>query len=1014
MSFVPLYVRSEYSMLQSACSISTLLEKCVEENITSIAVTDKEVMHGAIKFYKACKKNNIKPIIGLEITFSLNGILSGLLLYAMNQVGYRNLMKLSSIIKIMNKPIDFEKLRTFSNGVLAIYPGEQSSLYRFYKTNAESNFSYHYQMMKETFANLYFGITLTSNELLQKFDNLFEYCLTRNIKMVALTPTYFINQDDLDAYTALKSLKNGGTLANITENESNSYFHSVDEVQFLFGNYPELILETEHIASLCNVEIEFGTLQLPKYQENLDGKQYLLDLGIKGLKKRAKQGIYADKQVYINRFKYEYDTIVQMGFEDYFLIVWDYVKYAKQNNIYVGPGRGSAGASLMAYCLGITEIDPIKYNLLFERFLNKERVTMPDIDIDFPDDLRNDVIRYVGQKYGKDKVAHIAAFGTFQAKVALNDCARIYRLPENRLKNIVKYIQQDAIDDHGVIDLKATLEHSETLKTLMEDYEDIRKVLTTAMKLQGFPRNLSTHAAGMLVTKNSLTTYTPIDNGLDDVYQTQYEASDCEELGLLKMDFLGLKNLTNIASTVELIKKDNPSFTLPKEENDKETYLMLSRGDVSGVFQLESSGMRKVIMQMKVRTLDDIIQALALYRPGPMDMIPDFIRRKFGEERISYPHNDLMPILRETYGTIVYQEQIMQIAQKFAGYSLGKADILRRAVSKKKKEVLERERINFVESSIKQGYNKNTAEEIYDTIVKFANYGFNKAHSVAYAKVAYLTAYLKCHYPAYYISTLMTSCLGSETNMNDYTREAMNKGIEILPPDINNSTNVFLCLKGKILYPLTSVKDFGETKLKDLINVRKEEPFKDYKDFIKRTKNILPKSVIQNLIYAGALDQFGLTKKAMIENIEKELQYLEYSFLPNIKKVEYTDEEYSYEELMEKEKTVLKVNLSYNFFKQYGSIYKSKHLQKIQQAKENYNIRTFGKIYGIKVIKTKKGDDMAFATLEDDTSKISLTIFPNNYRLMSNIKDGAIVVVCGNVQLRNELQIVVDNIEILK
>jgi DNA polymerase-3 subunit alpha len=592
-------------------------------------------------------------------------------------------------------------------------------------------------------------------------------------------------------------------------------------MELLFKQYPELLENTNLISKKCNVEIEFGTFQLPKYDENIDANLYLYELAMAGLKKRLLNIPNANLNIYIPRLKKEYNTIVKMGFADYFLIVWDYIKYAKKNNIYVGPGRGSAGASLIAYCLGITDVDPIKYNLLFERFLNEERVTMPDIDIDFPDDERDKVIEYVGNRYGNGKVAHICTFGTFQVKLAINDTARVYKTPDSHLKQIMKHlnVQLNNVKTYQPL-LQDLIDNSKDLQQLIDEYDDIAQVLSVAAKIQGLPRNISTHAAGIIITKNNLVNYTALDKGLNNIYQTQFEASDLESLGLLKMDFLGLKNLTNISKTIDLIHQDNPNFVMPKEENDHAVYKMLANKDVVGVFQLESSGMSNVIQNLRTSNLNDIISALALYRPGPMEIIPTFIKRKFKEEIVTYPHNDLKEILEETYGTIVYQEQIMQIAVKFAGYTLGRADILRRAVSKKKKEVLEEERKSFVASSINNGYSKEVAENIYDYIVKFADYGFNKAHSVAYAKLAYQTAYLKCHYPTYYMSTLMTSFLGSSNDISNYYKEALRKNIPVYSPNINQSMQYFTSTNGGIMFPLTAVKGLGEVKARDLIAER--------------------------------------------------------------------------------------------------------------------------------------------------------------------------------------------------
>ena len=1014
MEFVPIYLQSEYSMLQSTCGIDKTLKLLKAYGYNSAAITDFGVMHGTLKFYNACKKEGIKPIIGLKVPYCLNGVVSNILLYAMDSLGYRNLMRISSRYKTLKNPIDIEDLRKCSLGVIAVTTGCESIIYSYLKSRNTSLLNEHIRILESVFTDFYVGISLTTISDRNNIDNYYQILQSINAKMVAIQPVFFLSPDDVDAYTVLKSIANNANLVNITESESNSYLYARSEIEFLFSKYPNLINNSKIISDKCNVEIEFNSFQLPKYDNNIDADKYLYELSILGLKKRLKNIHYGNESIYIERLKKEYNTIVKMGFADYFLIVWDYVKFAKKNGIYVGPGRGSAGASLIAYCLGITDVDPIKYNLLFERFLNEERVTMPDIDIDFPDDERDRVIEYVGKKYGAAKVAHICTFGTFQVKLAINDTARVYKTKDTHLKQVLKIINLE-LENYKLHQplLSELIENSNSLMQLMDEYDEINKLLTTASKIQGLPRNVSTHAAGIIITKNPLVNYTALDNGLDGIYQTQFEASDLESLGLLKMDFLGLKNLTNISKTIELIKHDNPDFVMPKEENDYNVYKMLSSGDVVGVFQLESGGMKKVIQDLRTSNLDDIISALALYRPGPMDIIPTFIKRKFGQERVSYPHEDLHSILKETYGTIVYQEQIMQIAVKFAGYTLGRADILRRAVSKKKKDILEKERISFVESSIKKGYLRSVAEEIYDYIVKFADYGFNKAHSVAYAKLAYQTAYLKCHYPTYYMSTLMTTFIGSSTDIISYYKEAQRKNINVIGPNINESMNGFISINNQILFPLTIIKGLGEVKAKEIMEERLKGKFTSFKDFILRTKDIIPFSLVNNIIYSGALDEFGLTKKAMIESAKLHIDLVDYEDIPGMKSVIYTDEEYSYGILLENEKDVLGFNIKYNFFRQFSNIYKSKNLAYIKDAKENMQIRTLGILTKIKEIKTKSNELMAFAELEDNLNNIELTLFPRTYNKYTNLTVGSIVIVSGIVNMRNKLQIVVDDIQLI-
>lgn len=1013
--FQYLYVQTEYSILQSACKIKPLIEKLKEQQLHSCAIVDEGTMYGTIKFYQECNKNNIKPVIGLKVKYHYNDKTNNLVLLAINNFGYQNLMKISSRLQLTNNNIDFEYLQKTTMGLTAILPYEESLVQKYLERNDAKNAIQTLELLKEIYSDFYIGLGIKSITNSNFIDNYFKLLKNYNYQFVALPKVSFINESDYDAYTTLKAIKNNGVLVEGIENDKNNYLHDVKSVETIYYNHYDMLENTSKIANMCNVQIEFGKYQLPLYESGLDSFAYLKELCSIGLEKRMQNFEYSyDKRKYYDRLNYELNVINEMGFSDYFLIVYDYVKYAKKNNIFVGPGRGSAPASLVAYSLGITEIDPLYYNLLFERFLNKERLSMPDIDIDFPDDRRDEVIRYVGKKYGKNRVAHILTFGTFKIRQAINDCARVFKLNDVKTKEIYKHLQ--AVNTYKVYDnpsLKTLIEASSDLQLLMNNYEDINKVLTIACKIQDIPRNISTHAAGIVITKFDLVNYTPLDEGLDEIYQTQYEAKDLEALGLLKMDFLGLKNLTNIAKTIELIRKDIPDFTLPKNENDYDTYKMMREGDLTGVFQLESAGMRKVIMQLKTSTFDDITHALALYRPGPMDIIPSFIRRKFNEEKVEYPHKDLEPILKETYGMIVYQDQIMLIACKFAGYTLGRADILRRAVSKKKKEVLEQERINFVESSVNRGYSSDTANMIYDYIVKFADYGFNKAHSVAYAKIAYLTAYLKCHYFAYYMSTLMTSFMGSSSEMLEYTKEATKKNVEVLNPNIKLSTDEFEVINGKIYFPLSIIKGLGEIKTKQCIEERTKAKFKDYEDFVERTKDFLAISLLENIIYSGALDDFGLTKKAMIENLKSIIDRSNYGFIKDMIKTDYTDEEFSYGILQEKELEVIGINIKYNFYQQFASFYSKYNLVKIANLSENKEARTIGTVKRVRETKTKNNETMVFVEITDDTSNIEIVLFPMIYQQIGKLQNGMILMISGKTQKRMTLQIIVDRFKII-
>lgn len=1009
MEFVNLFVKTEYSMLDSTCAISRLVEKASSLGCTTLAMTDNGNMHGAIKFYEACLEKNIKPIIGLKVDYRYNDIESCILLYAMNNIGYQNLMKISSRSKIQNGYVELEFLAKASMGIIAVTAGRYNFIFNNFERDSRWALD-HYHVLKNTFSFLYLGVSKDSKYEQEKYEKFKLFANENNCKMVALHEVACVNKEELDALNVLKTIKNSKYQNN---NVDYSLFNNSHYLK-LFSDNPEAIKNTLEIANMTNIYIRFGEYLTPKYDNNIDAEKYLYALCHKGLEKRLLDSHIYDASLinrYLKRLKYELQVIHKMGFDDYFLIVWDYVKFAKKEDIYVGPGRGSAPASLVSYSLGITDIDPIKHQLLFERFLNLERATMPDIDIDFPDDRRDEVIRYVGKKYGKERVAHIVTFGTFATRSAIRDVAKVLKLNDVRLKEILKCVGKDIYRS-----LATTFENSEKLQNLCDKYDDIKKVVTIAMQIEGLPRNTSTHAAGIIFTKEDLVNYTPLDLGLNDIYQTQYEAVDLEKLGLLKNDFLGLRNLTNIKNCIDSIKKENPSFVMPKDYNDQATFKMLATGDTMGVFQLESTGIRKVLRDIRVSSFEDITSTIALYRPGPMDIIPTFIKRKFKEEQVTYPHPDLESILKSTYGTIVYQDQIMLIAWKFAGYSLGQADILRRAVSKKKKEVLEAERINFVASSIKQGYTKEVAEEIYDYIVKFANYGFNKAHSVAYAVVAYETAYLKTHYPEHYFSSLMSSVIGADNMMNEYITEARKLNINVLPPSINDSTEIFVSKNHQIIYPLTGIMGLGLAKTKDLLEERSKGLFKDFEDFVIRTKNIISTSLLENIIYSGALDIFGLTKKAMITTYKNILSKTQYSFITQFELLEtdYDIEEFAYGYLLEKEKEMLGLNIKYNFMFQYQHLYRNPKLQKIKAAKQTNYAKILGVIKKIKEIKTSNGENMAFCTVYDDSDSIEITLFPKQYEKLNNFTVGQVYEIDGKIEKRkNQLQVLVENMYLI-
>lgn len=1004
MKYANLYLNSEYSLLSSTCRIEKICAKAKEYGYDSLAITDDGNMYGTIKFYKACLKNDLKPIIGLKLKYQYNDKTSSILLYAMNNIGYQNLMKICSIQKINKGIIDLHILNNYAFGIIAVLSSSESFIYNSLLDEKTKNQGIsEYQILKNIFTNVYLGISKTNSFEKRNYHQIINNAINNNIDMVGLVKVQMMDETDQKTLQVLSLIKGTTEPLEIKKN----YFIDINALTKEFNDYQFLLENTKKIVEKCNVTIKFGEYQHPRFQENIDANLYLQELCYKGLNKRlANKRLNNYKyQEYLDRLNYELSIINKMGYSDYFLIVWDFIKFAKNNNIMVGPGRGSAAASLVSYSLGITNVDPIEYNLIFERFLNPERVSMPDIDTDFQDDRRDEVIKYVGKRYTKERVAHIITFGSFAVKSAIRETAKALKLSDVRFNQINKYIHNDHTQT-----IQKNLTENEEIIDLCKNYPDILEVLNIAARIEGLPRNTSTHAAGIVITKNDLVLSTPIEEGLDGIYQTQYPSEDLESLGLLKMDFLGLINLTNIQKCCELIKKTNPTFKLPTTFNDQKTYQLILSGDVKGVFQIENEGMKKTLIDMKVSSINEIAQAIALYRPGPMKMIPTFLSRKFKLEKITYPHPDLKPILEETYGTIVYQEQVLNIARKFAGFSYGKADLLRRAISKKKKSEMEKLKSEFIMSSIKKGYQENTAREIFDYIEKFADYGFNKAHSVSYAIVCYYTAFLKANYYSYYVAVLMNNDALNEDSIKSYMRSLQKKNIKIKAPDINLSGLNFNVYDNNLILPLTKITSINESKAKEIIKL---QPYKNYQDFIEKTSNLLNQINVENIIYSNALDSFNLTKKSMIDNYNNIINRMKYAHISELLDIKYTIDEYDYGYLLEKEKAALGINIVYNLFYRFQKHYQNQKLIKIINIRPNTQVTTIGVIKDIKEIKTKTNEKMAFANIEDDTSIIEIILFTRIYEQIE-IENNNLVEIMGNVQINqktNKLQIVINNIK---
>ena len=941
-----LYGQTEYNILASANRLEAYIDYAKDNGFDYISITDRN-MYGVYKFFSYAKKKGIKPIIGLEYSFNFGDVkTSNVLLYAKDEIGYKNLLKISSLKA--NSNIDtLDDIKPYLDGILMIFVFNNSIL-------EELLVAKEYNLLNDSLNVIknytgYIGISNTNypfkDELNKEIEN---YASSFNIICLPIHKCCYLKKDEYKIYETLRRIDGENV--------------SVGANDYSFITNPVDCKELDNIINNINYDIYGSKPMLPKFPcEGNDSKEYLKSLCNKGLSRRLSLN-RIDKNkypVYYNRLEYELGVISKMGYDDYFLIVWDFIRYAKKNDILVGPGRGSAAGSLVGYSLGITDIDPIRYNLLFERFLNPERVTMPDIDTDFPDDRRDDVIKYVKEKYGPLHVCSISTFGTFKLKSSIKDVARVCNVDVERANKIV-----DMVEKYG---------YDYLLNQYIDTDYELYEFLRVAKGLENLPRHISTHAAGIIISDKELNELVPLAKGVNDLYQSQFEAHDLEEIGLLKMDFLGLSNLTMIDGMMKDINMSiNDLRNIPL--NDPKVYRMLSNGDTLGIFQLESRGIRDVLMKLKPNNIMDLVATLALYRPGPMDNIPEFIRAKH-EGNINYLHKDLEPILRETYGVIVYQEQIMQIARKFAGFSLGEADILRRAISKKDSSKLDEIKEDFIKRSIKLGYDVNIATQIYELIYKFANYGFNKSHSVAYAYVSYQMAYLKANHFGEFMGNILNNVVSDSKTLYSYIKYAKERGLKVFKPNINISTNKFKMTKEGLFIPFNAIYSLGGQVTAKLLESR-DKPFISYDDFRERTP-FLNSDQITALIFSGALDMFGKSKKSMCENTnEKDQTFLKYI---NSKETE----EYSFDYLSQMEKKYLGFNLEYNAFRNKNDIIKKYQLLPLSKAKVGQRIRTLVIFTKVTDKNTKKSDKMIVGNMEDDEISYRFIIFPSD---LKNIK----------------------------
>lgn len=950
MNYIPLRVKTSYSFLKSLNDIKKMVSYCKEKGIEACAICDDN-MFGVMEFYKECIKNDIKPIIGMELTID-NGFV---ILYAKNYAGYQNLTRITYAMQ--NTPISLDILRKYCSDLICV-------------TNLSIDF----------YDDIYYGYTNSKDRDLNK-------------KCVYVPEILCLEKDDIKYLKYLDLIKKNKKLKDSEPFliHSNCYFdfNSID-----YENAYE-------IASKCNITFEVNKNLFPKY-ECKNAKEYLFNLAKNGLFKRF-DGKVTKK--YYDRLLYELDIIDKNNFNDYFLVVFDYVRYAKKSGILVGPGRGSAASSLVAYSLGITDVDPIKYNLLFERFLNTQRITLPDIDMDFEANRRDEVVKYVMEKYGYNRAVGIITFTTLASKQVLRDVARVYDIDTHTIDRLVKYV-------HNNYSLDTCLANKNLLLYLKENPK-IDEIYRVAMKLEGLKRQYSIHAAGIIIGGDNLSDYIPIIK-YGNFYISGYSMEHLEELGLVKMDFLSLKNLDTILS----ITKKIPNVNLKEIDlNDKKTLSIYTKALTGGIFQFESYGMKQFLSKLRPTTFDDIVAAIALFRPGCASSIDTFIRRKNGLEKIDYIDSSLKDILESTYGIIVYQEQIMQIANVMAGYSYGEADVLRRAMSKKKKEVMEGERDKFINRSIERGYSYETAFKTYYFILKFANYGFNKAHSVAYSILSMMMAYLKAYYKEEFMSAILNSSIGIEDKTMEYVSECRKLDVNILKPSINISDVEYKKYRNSIIVPLSIIKNVGTLSAKEIIRKRESGEFKNFNDFVRRCySNNINKKVIESLIDADCFSMFEYNHSTLHYNLDAVINYAMISKEIDDELISEpileVKEEFDKSELLEREKNVFGFYLVNHPVTKYKCNYNNVVNSSDIAAYFDKYINVIGMIDSIKTVETKKVETMAFISLQDEFGVMQVTVFPKEYPKIKNINKNDIVFINGKVQKRmNSYQVILQNIK---
>lgn len=1014
------YISTSADLLKSTVRLDELFPFLKEQGTASVAIVNS-TLYGALPFWEACYRAGIHGVLGFSTSIEFEEQHYPVVLYAKTNGGYSNLLKISSALATRRREsIPEQWLKAYEEGLVCVIPDK----IEWTLTDRSEVFNY----IAGIFGDRCFGsVQRPGGEIAESEDGFTAACDRVSLPVIATQEVRYLKKEGAFAYEVASAIGQGLKLSDgqrLLPAHTNAYAPTADEMKMWFSDKPEWLDAAEAMLLSCKVTIRTNRQLLPVFPlaKEINKADYIKNYCLQGLEERL--GTAPPSSEYLTRLEYELGVIKNMGYIDYFLIVADFMKFARHEGIMTGPGRGSSASSLVAFSLQITDVDPLEHGLLFERFLNPERVTLPDIDIDFADHRRHEVVEYVARKYGQARTAQIITFGTLSAKAVARDTARVFGFETEDLEAISKLIP-----NRPGTTLRSALKENKALNDWIIAREERKTWFKTAIQLEGLPRHASTHAAGVILSPSSLVEYVPIEEGNEGIYLTQWPMGDLESIGLLKMDFLGLRNLTILEQIRKLLARDT-GRTIDYRKlalEDEKTYALLAEGDTSGVFQLESDGMRKALRQIQPTAFGDIVAVNALYRPGPMEFIPLYARRKHKQEAVAYVHPILEPILSETYGVIVYQEQIMKIAAQMAGFSLGEADILRRAVSKKKREILDQERVNFVSGALKKGFKESEATEVYDLIVRFADYGFPKSHAVAYSMISYQLAFMKANYPVYFYTAMLGNSAGNAEKTKQLLQEVKEKNIPLLPPSVQKSFSSYSIEEGKIRIGLNSIKGVPGTAVRALLASRKEGPFTSLFNIAERISAIhFTRKAFEPMIKAGALDDFELDRAVMLASLDSAVKHAELvkpdeepglfdEMGASFMKPKYTKASPIPENLkLELEMEVLGFYLSTHPLQREKEKRSQKFddLKSLKHKRDKDRVHVLGMVEEVKRIRTKKGDAMAFVNLQDDTGPVSVTLFPEEYaKFNALLQEDAILEVQGTIENRmNRTSVICKNI----